>query len=124
MDFSGALSWLKLSPKYLISIAIASGIVLFSPANLIETFGLNEVRDSYKPFIGLAFILSLSLVSASTSFAVYKWIQTRIKWKINLSKYQSYLSNLTNEEADILRDYIGNQTKKNNGVRSFRATFL
>lgn len=111
MDFSGALSWLKLSPKYLVAIAIATGIVLFSPTDLIVRFGLTEIRDTYKPFIGLGFVSSLSLVTASATFAAIKWVRTRIKWKSNLSKSQRYLHNLTNEEADILRAYLGTQTK-------------
>jgi len=111
MDFTGALNWLKLSPKYLVAISIATGAILFAPDSLITSLGMTEIKTTYKPWIGLGFIISASLLIANSSFYTFKWVKTRLTWRKNLAKCQSYLNDLTSDELEILREYIGTQSK-------------
>ena len=60
-------------PVLLLTIGIASGFVLLSPSNWVETLGLTTIRDTYRGWIGLAFILSLALVLATLSWNVLQW---------------------------------------------------
>jgi hypothetical protein len=111
MDLSSALSWIKLSPKYLIAITFATGIVLFSPEKFVTDLGMTEISELYKPWIGFSFLLSASLLAANVSFLIITKIRNKIVWEKNLSKHQGYLHALTPEERNILRRYIGLATK-------------
>lgn len=111
MDLTGALNWLKLSPKYLVAITIATGAILFAPENLLTFLGMTEIKTSYKSWLGLGFIIAASLLIANLFFYIVKWVITRITWRRNRVKCQTYLNDLTSDELEILREYIGTQSR-------------
>lgn len=111
MDLSGALAWLKLSPRYLLAICIGLGAVLFMPPNLLDTLGLVEFRESFKGFLGAGFILACALLGSGALINTTEWVRTWWRRRKNLQRCIDYLHQLTPEEAEILRGYVYHRTR-------------
>lgn len=114
---SGLLSSIKqTSPVIFTGLAIASGIVLFGSGELITTIGLNEFRDTNKPYIGGCFVLSLSIAFAQAITHVFGFAKTQFnKWKRAkdsekaIQARKADLINLTPDEKAYLLPYVVGQ---------------
>lgn len=110
MDLSKILDAIKLSPKYLVPVSLVAGFLLFSPDKSIEKLGLLQFKDDYVSWIGVTFLISLSLVGTHFGVALFNWgagksfsLKTRFKqWK--------KLRSLNQVEKEILRYYFINNT--------------
>ena len=111
MDISKLTDWLKLSPKYLFPISLATGFLVFAPVNLLELFGLVAFVSQYKPYIGVAFLLSASLLLSSWLTGLGGWVLDRVRESKALRSGKKRLHNLTEEEQKILRRYILKKTR-------------
>jgi len=101
------IDWIKLSPRYLAAIAVATSILLFSPVEVLRQIGLEVAINEYRLWIGILWLSSVSLLLAHLfapllSLALDRWTDRR--W-IKFGK--RYLSSLTAEEKQILNGYIG-----------------
>lgn len=111
MDFSKFLDWIKLSPKYLSPIVIVSGFLLFAKLSWLEVFGLAELVTKYRPYIGGIFLLSATLLLSHWLISLYEWLAKRRLWSGRIERAKQHLHNLTPEERDIFRGYIGGNTR-------------
>ncbi len=105
------LDWLKLSPKYLFAISLATGIALFSPSNFLAAIGIDSIVDQYKPYIGGTFLISTAIFLAYPLADLYGLARDRITTAIVVKNDKKRLHDLTDEEKIILRNYIFQKTK-------------
>lgn len=57
-DFSKFIDWIKLPVKYLFSISVVTGILLFCDQSFLIKLGLEESKKKYNWIIGSVFLIS------------------------------------------------------------------
>jgi len=111
MDVAKILDWLKSSPKYLFSIALVSGFGLFSPPFVLDIFGLTFFVTQYRPYFGIAFLISVATVLTEAILVVHRTVSARrLKSRVVKQQLQA-LHNLTGQEKLILLSYLNRKTK-------------
>lgn len=113
--------WLKLSGKQAFILCVISSIILFSGDELLSILALVEAKKNLQIWIGLVWLISVSVLLAEIIFPAYNWVSRKIKLYFNLKKYQRRLHDLTVEEKELLSEYIDRNTrttsiKYSNGV--------
>lgn len=108
VDYSKYLDWIKLSPRYLLPIAIFTGFALFAPSQWLEAFGLVDWIERYRPFFGIAFLASTVLLLSSGIMVVYDWWEEWRKEAQQLKQLREGLRNLSEPEKEILRKFVNN----------------
>ena len=111
MDPSKLLEWLKLNPTPLFAIVLATTLFLFLPGQIAETLGITELRTEYRLWLGLAWLGSLSILSAQGLSAAVQTTRKRLEWRRNLKRLEQSLHNLAPPEKTFLRGYIDNDTR-------------
>ena len=109
------ISGLKLSPYIFFGLAIATGIVLFSPAATVATLGVRPLVDGYRVWIGGVFILSASIFVSSVAAKLPKIIGQHFQEWWNLRKARQSLLELSDPERSLLAQYV----RKNTTTLSF-----
>src|SRR5438477_472858 len=99
--------WLKLSPKYLVPVAIVTGVFALGSDSLLNRFGLKSLQQAYRPLIGGTFLLSCALLLLNFGAYAFDWIRT----KILLARRRKRLHVLTAEEKELLQPFICNRTR-------------
>jgi len=117
------LGWLKLSAKQALILFIISTVLLFGGEELIASLGLLEAKEILKPWVGVAWIISISIIISEPTYYAFNLVKKRIQWRIKLKQMQKTLHNLTPDEKIFLSVYIDDDTKTqsadyNNGVVS------
>ncbi|HEX9732949.1 MAG TPA: superinfection exclusion B family protein [Thermoanaerobaculia bacterium] len=111
MDISKALDWIKLSPRALTGVALATGVFLFLGPKHLDYFGLTSLNAQMRPWIAVAFILSSALLLAHVAFELCTIAHKRWQRRV-LRKYrQAQLHNLSPDEKAVLAAYIFGDTK-------------
>jgi hypothetical protein len=104
---------LKLAPRYLVAIGIFCGVLLFIDEPLSKSLGVFKITQDYRPWIGFAFIASISLVIIEGGIKTYRGIKNFVhKTRFKKSLIQS-LHSLTEDEKQILRYYYAKKSKTN-----------
>lgn len=103
--------WLKLSGKQAFILCAITSILLFSGDELLSKLALVEAKHNLQIWIGLVWLLSVSILLAEIVFPAFKWAVQKIKRHFNLKKYQQRLHNLTIEEKALLSEYIDRNTR-------------
>lgn len=96
-------------PTYILTaIAVASGVVLFSPEVFIKHIYMSTFRDKYGFIIGIIFIVTTSILIVSVAFWLFrllrnKWIEKKFyeiggKRLNNLNDYQKAIIYLLYQE--------------------------
>ena len=98
------LGFLKLTPRYLIALVAIACILLFGPDDLLHKIGVYQVVQDYRFCFGLTFVAALVLVLVILAVNA---INSLKKWRRIIQRLQR----LTEEEKQILRYYIGQQTR-------------
>ncbi len=111
MDFSKFADWIKLSPKYLFSISLVTGFLLFAPTDILQSFGLDAFVPKYRGWIGGVFLASGVLFIVIGGLDVLTWTQKKQRRKAVLQRGQKRLHKLTKAERKVLRQYVANNTK-------------
>ncbi len=96
------LSVLKLRALYLFAIAITSGFVLFANDYLLEIFQLKEIAPTVRPFAGVSFLFSCSLIVMLFLNAAVR----RLKITARAIRGFLRLHHLTKSEQDILQMFV------------------
>jgi len=76
---------LKLPPSILAAVAMGTGLILFLPVKILQRLGLGNISELWKTILGLAFIISLSLLVVYFTVKVLKAIilkYCKIRFKI------------------------------------------
>lgn len=111
MDISKFLDWIKLSPRHLAALAIASGFLLFARDKWLETIGLSEFAPKYKAYIGIIFLLACALLASQILSWLYLRVSERRKWARKIKNATKHLNSLTEEEKGMLRGYIESSSR-------------
>lgn len=90
----------------LAAIAIASAVVLFSPDPVITFFGLKEVRNTHRAWLGGTLLLSSLLFVSAAVGSVAKLLGPALISKWNARQLQKELHYLSPPEAAILAEYL------------------
>ncbi len=110
-DFSKLIEGLKLPTKTLVGLCFAAGLLIFSSEGFLKSLGLDSFVNSYRPYIGAVFVISvcISVVSGVAAFATFinPWL-VQAYW-IRLGRKR--LQRLNPEEKELLAYYIKNQTR-------------
>ena len=113
LDPSKYLDWLKLSGRSAFILLVISSILLFGNDTLINKLGLLSAREYLKTWVGVVWLISISITLAELVNPIYKWVKNKIEFKQNLKKLQSRLHELTPNEKEFLSVYIKNNTRTN-----------
>lgn len=113
-DFAkSALEFLKLAPRYLVSVAVAAGVLLFSPAAWLEQIGLDGFAHTNRQWLGLTFLISAVLWGVAVVAAVGGWIRRKAFRRSIEQHVVRKLQSLTEDEKQILRYYLAKNTRAN-----------
>ena len=111
MDLSKLPDWLKLKPRHLFGLVLAAGILLFSPAALLERLGMTELLMHYRGWIGVVFVASaavwLAHGLAPAARSVVAWLQEVRQMRTR----RATLKHLSPQERAILRRFMDGDTK-------------
>lgn len=111
MDPSKWLDWIKLPTKTLAALCIVFGVLIFSGDAALERFGLKTFVHEYRAYLGVGFLVSLSLTVVNTLAATLKFIYPWIAQAYWIRLGRKRLKKLNPTEKKILRYYIQNQTR-------------
>ena len=100
----------KLSPA-LIAVAIASGLILFLPYNILERMALDKLPDLWKRVIGIIFIVSVALIVTIVLVDVYKKVRAKIRYKLTIKKLRSRYLQLSNSQKALIKKMLHSRDK-------------
>lgn len=75
-DFNLA-DFFKLPTKIMFALALASGMVLFLPVNIVAKMYMVDFRNKYGFAIGLLFLISFSILVVTVFVGVYKYLSNK-----------------------------------------------
>lgn len=75
-DFNLA-DFFKLPTKIMFALALASGMVLFLPVNIVAKMYMVDFRNKYGFAIGLLFLISFSILVVTVFVGVYKYFSNK-----------------------------------------------
>jgi hypothetical protein len=113
MDILGKLKdWLTMGAVPLGGTAIASAVVLFSPSTFLVSLGLQGVVDVIRPYLGGAFVLSMSLLICLAIKGIWDSVlRSQLRDALAVRFHRRELHSLTQEEKAYLRPFIEKQTR-------------
>ncbi|MBN6885360.1 membrane protein YqaA with SNARE-associated domain [Cytobacillus horneckiae] len=98
------LGFIKLNPKYLIGLVIASAILLFSPDIFLNKLAITSFVDKYRVWIGLVFLVTASLLISHLIWYISYSVKDRLDGQSFQKLGKQRLKNLTPREKEILID--------------------
>lgn len=67
LDLSKLTECIQLKPNYLFALALASGLILFLPREVLDAISLRQLAVNHREWIGIVFLLS-SVLLVSTEW--------------------------------------------------------
>jgi len=112
MDWLSRLAeLLKLAPRYIVAVAIASSLFIFMPGYFVEVMGLSEVQSTYKPYAAIILIVSLSILLAYSGVELVQWGKRKRESDKEIKQRTGRLHTLTPGEQTILAQYLRRNTR-------------
>lgn len=108
-----AIDLLKLAPRYLIAVAIVSGVLLFLPDTWLQWIGVNTFATAYRQWLGLTFLISAVLWGVSAIASCWGWVAGKLFRRRVRKNIAQKLCSLTEDEKQILRYYYAKGTRAN-----------
>ena len=78
---------LKLPPTILAAVAMGIGLILFLPTSVLQRLGLDKIPEQWKTILGLALIISSSLLFVyfivkvvNSIISIYYWLRFKTKF--------------------------------------------
>ena len=96
----------NLAVKPLLALAVATGIVLFSPALLVSKLGMTTLVADYRPLFGLAFLVSCTYLLAHALVSLVQYIRDGLEARATRKARMALLQDLTPDEKSRLVPYI------------------
>lgn len=107
-------TWFKPSAKHALPVALVTTALLLVPQAFTDRLGLSLFVNSYRMWIGLAWLFSVALLASLSLLAIkdplLKWLRMRSK----LKAAKAYLRRLTPSEKRTLAQYVCFNTKTQN----------
>jgi hypothetical protein len=105
--------FLKLAPRYLIAVVLFAGIMLFSPDRVLQRLGVLRFAQDNRSWLGIAFLGATSLFVVSCIIDLINWLKRSRRERARTKHIVKRLNNLTEDEKQILRFYLANNTRAN-----------
>ena len=121
VKFDGIVDALKLPSYILGALAIASGLLLFLPDNIIRALYMMGFREKYGFTIGIVFVVSLSILLVLLAKQIYKAVTSKGEDQKLIARQVKYLSQLSDNKASLITEFLRQPTRTlllplNNGV--------
>lgn len=100
-DFNLA-DFFKLPTKIMFAIALASGMVLFLPDNVVAKMYMVDFRNKYGFAIGLLFLISFSILTVTLIIGIYKYFSYKRSMKKFKATAKERLQKLDNYQKAIV----------------------
>lgn len=97
---------LKLPPKILAGLAIASGLLLFLPDKIISKLYMDSLKSKYGFLIGVIFIVTISILTCYTLIVVGKAILHTYNNKRLIKYRKAFLKKLDYEDKILIREMM------------------
>ncbi len=104
-------SLLKLPPKILAGLAIASGLLLFLPNYIISRLYMDSLKLNYGFVIGAVFIVSISILGCYSFITIGKAILQKYNNKRFIKHRKFFLSKLNYEDKILIREMMEQPSK-------------
>jgi len=88
-----------------------SAFLLFSPERILEKLSLNALIQNYRPWIAIVLVATSTLILVTIADGIIKLLKRWWRRRCFHIGIQEKLDNLTEQEKQILRPYIYDQTK-------------
>ncbi|WNL34188.1 super-infection exclusion protein B [Arcobacter cryaerophilus gv. pseudocryaerophilus] len=107
------LEFIKLTPKNITPFLLISAILLFAPREWLIFLNILDLKEEYHFIISMIFLLSSIILINYILFFIFSFFKkSLIRIKIK-SRIKKRLHNLTEDEKQILRFYISQNTRAN-----------
>lgn len=93
---------LKLPPSILAAVAMGTGLILFLPISILQSLGLDNIPELWRTILGLAFIISSSILAVYFIIKVLNSIilsYYRIRFK---RRFPKIMNSLRTEELAVV----------------------
>lgn len=100
-DFNLA-DFFKLPTKIMFALALASGMVLFLPDNIVAKMYMVDFRNKYGFTIGLLFLISFSILVVTLIIGIYKYFSHKRSMKKFKATAKERLQKLDNYQKAIV----------------------
>ena len=104
-------SLLKLPPKILAGLAIASGLLLFLPSNIISRLYMDNFKSTYGFVIGVVFIVTISILSSYLFITIGKSVMKIYNNKQLIKHRRAFLEKLDNEDKILIKEMMNQASK-------------
>ena len=105
--------FLKLTPRYLIALGITAAFMLFSTESILKNLGIYDFAQNYRHWLSFVLILSSAILIVTVVIEITKWPKRWWRKRKFYNRMTERLNCLTENEKQILRFYIGQQSKTN-----------
>ncbi len=100
------IDFVKLPPSILSALALASGFIIFAPSALLRRLYFVDFKDNYGFYIGIVFIVSLSILFVYIVGKPVKLISDKLRDKrLNEHKFKC-LKELSTDEKELIRQMM------------------
>ena len=98
------VDFLKLPPRILGALSVASGLLLFLPNVIIEKLYMTSFRDKYGFAIGIVFVVSTSILVVFLVVIIAKKIKDKYYNKRLKKARVAYLKRIDGNKVDLLNE--------------------
>ena len=106
VELTKLIEFVKLSPKYMAPVSIATGSLIFGPQKFTDALGVSEFVHKYRSLLGVLFLFSFTLLLSNIVVPLCQLLFGKIKERYWLHTYKKRLHNLTPDEIMILNGYV------------------
>jgi hypothetical protein len=110
---SGAVSFIKLAPRYIVGIGLIAGFMLWADSRILEELGLYEISIAFKSYLGFAIVFSGAFSFVYIFLAIKNLIIENYQKREFRKAIDKRLAALTEDEKQILRYYFAKNTRAN-----------
>ena len=109
----GLVELLKLAPRYLITLGLTSAFLLFLNQKALEFLGLYDFSVRYKLYLGICLVFTTLLFGTYVVSEIFLIIRSFFMKYKQRKFIIERLDKLTEDEKQILRFYVANNTRAN-----------
>ena len=120
-DIKNFLDFLKLPPTILTALALASGLLLFAPDEIVKKLYMTSFLEKHGFVLGIVFIVSLCLLTVFVIGKLLQYIYGKYKNASLIKSQTKYLEDIKGEKVSLICAFLQEPTRTltlpmNNGV--------
>lgn len=104
------IDFLKLPPRILGALAIACGVLLFLPDELLGKLYMLNFRNEYGFVIGIIFVISMSILAVFLFVQIAKILKDKYECKKLKSVQRKFLKKLKGDKVDLIKVFLDDPT--------------